>query len=127
VEGLSRDPEVVRRYLDDPLVKDRMSVRFAAGMNAMIQATREAADRIETPALILHGRADPISPVSGSRALHAGLRDDVAERSRLEIYPELRHEIFQEPERERVWADVLAWLEDIAASEASEPRGAVHG
>jgi alpha-beta hydrolase superfamily lysophospholipase len=127
VEGLSRDPEVVRRYLDDPLVKDRMSVRFAAGMNAMIQATRAAADRIETPALILHGGADPISPVSGSRALHAGLRDDVAERSRLEIYPELRHEIFQEPERERVWADVLAWLEDIAASEASEPRGAVHG
>lgn len=123
-QGLSRDPEVVRRYLEDPLVKDRMSVRFAAGMNATIQATLAAADRIEAPALILHGGADPICPVSGSRSLHAGLRADVAARSRLEIYPELRHEIFQEPERERVWSDVLDWLEVPARSAA---RGAVHG
>ncbi len=34
--GLSRDPEVVRRYLADPLIKDRMSARFAAGLFSML-------------------------------------------------------------------------------------------
>ena len=111
MQGLSRDPEVIRRYSEDPLVKDRMSVRFAAGMSSMISAVRAAADRIERPILILHGGADPISPPAGSRHLHAGLTDEIAKKSELQIYPELRHEIFQEPEREQVWLDMLRWLE----------------
>jgi len=111
MQGLSRDPEVIRRYSEDPFVKDRMSVRFAAGMSSMISAVRGAADRIERPILILHGGADPISPPAGSRHLHAGLTDEIAKKSELQIYPELRHEIFQEPEREQVWLDMLRWLE----------------
>lgn len=111
LQGLSRDPEVIRRYVRDPFVKDRMSVRFAAGMSSMVSAVRGAADRIERPILILHGGADPISPPAGSRLLYAGLTEKVAEKSAIQIYPELRHEIFQEPEREQVWQDMLRWLE----------------
>jgi len=108
--GISRDVDVVRRYEEDPFVKDRMSVRFAAGMSAMVSAMRGAAGQIERPILILHGGADPISPADGSRLLHSGLREGIARQSGLQIYPELRHEIFQEPEREEVWADMLDWL-----------------
>jgi alpha-beta hydrolase superfamily lysophospholipase len=110
LQGLSRDPEVIRRYVEDPLVKDRMSVRFAAGMSAMVSAVRGAADRIDRPILILHGGADPISPPAGSCLLHAGLTERIAAKSALQIYPELRHEIFQEPEREQVWQDMLKWI-----------------
>lgn len=112
VSGLSRDPEVVRRYLEDPLIKDRMSARFAAGLFSMLGRVREAADQIERPILILHGEADPICPVSGSRRFHAGLSPAVAERSRLSVYPSLRHEIWNEPERVAIWHDMLAWLEN---------------
>jgi len=111
VEGLSRDPDVIARYLADPYVKDRMSARFAAGMTAMVEATRVAAARIERPILILHGEADPICPVAGSRLLHTGLAPEVASASGIQVYPGLRHEIFNEPERERVWQDMLDWLE----------------
>jgi alpha-beta hydrolase superfamily lysophospholipase len=111
LQGLSRDPEVIRRYLEDPLVKDRMSVRFAAGMSSMVSAVRGAVDRIERPILILHGGDDSLSPPAGSRHLHAGLTDKIAKQSALQIYPELRHEIFQEPEREQVWQDMLRWIE----------------
>lgn len=117
VEGLSRDPEVIRRYEADPLVKDRMSVRFAAGMSSMVDDMRDAANRIDRPILILHGAADPICPADGSRRLHAGLSDDIAGRSALQIYPDLRHEIFQEPEREQVWAYMLAWLDGSSAEQ----------
>lgn len=109
--GLSRDPEVARRYVEDPFVKDRMSARFAAGMSEAVSGARAAAARVERPMLILHGGADPISPPSGSAAFHAGLPPQVAAESGLEIYDELRHEIFNEPERERVWQDMLDWLD----------------
>jgi acylglycerol lipase len=110
-QGLSRDPEVIRRYEQDPFVEDRMSVRFAAGMSQMVDAIRVGAGRIERPILILHGGDDPICPVDGSRQLFAGLAPEVASRSALEIYPELRHEIFQEPEHVCIWQDMLRFIE----------------
>ncbi len=109
--GLSRDPEVVRRYLEDPLVEDRMSARFATGLFETVARVRGAADRVEKPILILHGEADPICPVAGSRRFHAGLSPAIAERSRLSVYPSLRHEIWNEPEREAIWQDMLDWLD----------------
>jgi len=111
-EGLSRDPEVVRRYLSDPLVKDRMSARFAAGLFSMVARMKVAAGQIERPILILHGGADPICPAEGSRRLHAGLAPGVAQRSRLSVYPALRHEIWNEPERVEIWQEMLAWIAD---------------
>ena len=111
VQGISRDPEVIRRYQQDPFVEDRMSVRFAAGMSQMVRAMSTAASEIETPILVMHGGDDPICPESGSHRLFANLRTDVARQSQLEIYPELRHEIFQEPERERVWQDMIQFIE----------------
>jgi alpha-beta hydrolase superfamily lysophospholipase len=108
--GLSRDPEVVRRYLEDPLVEDRMTARFATGLFATLARVRAAADRITRPILILHGGDDPICPVEGSRRFHAGLEPAIAKASRLSIYPGLRHEIFNEPEREQVWQEMLEWL-----------------
>jgi len=110
-QGLSRDPEVIRRYEQDPFIEDRMSVRFAAGMSQMVDAIRVAPEQIERPILILHGGADPICPAQGSRQLFAGLAPEITSRSAIEIYPDLRHEIFNEPERERIWQDMLRFVE----------------
>jgi len=58
--------------------------------------------------LLLHGADDPLTPASGSRAFFEQLD---ASRSELRIYPGLRHEIFNEPEQEQIFADVLAWID----------------
>ena len=110
-EAISRDPEVVRRYRADPYVEDRMSVRFAAGMNGLVDRVIPAAGRVERPVLVLHGEADRLTDPTGSAAFHAGLASPVAAESALKLYPDLRHEIFNEPEREQVWQDVLDWLD----------------
>lgn len=110
--GLSRDPEVVRRYEEDPLVKDRLSARFAAGMLSTVDAVRRVPEQVGVPMLLLHGEADPICPIAGSRFFHAGLAPEVASASALQTYPKLRHEIFQEPERRDVWQDISDWLGD---------------
>ena len=110
--GLSRDPDVVRRYREDPFVKDRMTARFAAGLNRLVQRVGANAGRVEAPLMILHGEDDPISPAEGSRDFYAGLSEPVREASCLRVYPGLRHEIFNEPERVQVWQDVLSWIDD---------------
>lgn len=109
-EGLSRDPEVVRRYCEDPYVEDRMSARFAAGLSQLVTRVGSAAALVDRPVLMLHGGADPICAPQGSRAFHAGLAPAIASDSPLKLYPELRHEIFQEPEREEIWQEMLDWL-----------------
>jgi alpha-beta hydrolase superfamily lysophospholipase len=111
-EGLSRDPEVVRRYCEDPYVEDRMSARFAAGLNRAVTRVRSAPALVDRPVLLLHGEADPICSPQGSRAFHAALDPEVASRSPLKLYPELRHEIFQEPERVEIWQEMLDWLDE---------------
>jgi alpha-beta hydrolase superfamily lysophospholipase len=106
-EGLSRDPEVVRAYVEDPLVFRRMTTSLAAELLSAIERTSHGAGRVRVPLLMLHGEADPICPSSGTRRFFEGL---AVEPRRLQIYPGLRHEIFNEPEHVRVFEDVLAWV-----------------
>lgn len=108
-DGLSRDPEVVRRYLADPLIVRTMTTSLGAELLAAAPRTAALAAEVDVPLLVLHGEADPICPVEGSRSFHAGVRSP---RTALRTYPGLRHEIFNEPEREAVWQDVLRWLEE---------------
>lgn len=111
VEALSRDPEVVRRYVEDPLVHGRISAAFAAGMMDAQDAVGRSAERVHVPMLLLHGESDALCPVEGSRSFHRALPHDRVAGSRLVTYPELRHEIFNEPERETVYRDLLDWLD----------------
>ena len=107
-EGLSRDAEVVRRYVEDPLVHRSMTTSLATELLAALERTSAACDRVRVPWLLLHGEADPICPSSGSRAAHAR-----APGSALRTYPGLRHEILNEPEHEQVFDDVLEWLDGL--------------
>ena len=107
--GLSRDPDVVRRYLADPLIVRTMTTSLGVELLSAAPRTAALAGEVAVPLLMLHGGADPICSAEGSRTFHAGLR---AAGSALRVYPELRHEIFNEPEREAVWHDLLSWLQE---------------
>jgi len=108
-EGVSRDPEVVRKYVEDPLVfHGKMSVRMARELfDGMEQIQRDAA-RISLPMLILHGGADVMTSPEGSRFLHQHIS---SQDKTLTIYPGLYHEIFNEPEHLDVLTNVLNWCE----------------
>jgi alpha-beta hydrolase superfamily lysophospholipase len=115
--GLSRDPEVVKGYLEDPLVFRRMTVSLAAELVGAVPRTAARAAEVAVPLLMLHGGEDPICPADGSRAFFEGV---AVAGSDLRIYPKLRHEIFNEPERERVYLDILEWLEGLPESANEE-------
>jgi alpha-beta hydrolase superfamily lysophospholipase len=107
-EALSRDPEVGRAYQSDPLVFQYMTLSLAAALFGAGRRALAEASRTEVPMLLLHGEDDPLIPASASRRFFEQLDPS---RSELRIYPGLRHEIFNEPEQEQVFGDVLAWIE----------------
>lgn len=104
---ISRHPEVVAAYRADPLVHDRVSLGFGREALAAIDDTLARAGELAVPLLVLHGRADRLTFPSGSEALAAKVTGDCT----LRILDGLYHEIHHEPERDAVFAEVVAWLD----------------
>jgi acylglycerol lipase len=106
--GISRDPEVVAAYLDDPLVfHGKTPARLAAELlKAMLRVSAEAS-RITLPFLVVQGGEDRLVDPAGAQMLYdkAGSRDKA-----LKVYEGLYHEVFNEPQRGRVLKDVEDWL-----------------
>jgi alpha-beta hydrolase superfamily lysophospholipase len=72
--------------------------------------------RPDLPILIASGTADPLAgggqlvELLGQRYRDAGVTDVT-----VRTYPDARHEIFNETNRDEVTADVVAWLDDHLA------------
>lgn len=58
VEAISRIPEEVQKYKDDPLVHDRISVRLFLSLTQAGQKALANQKKIEIPGLVYHGTAD---------------------------------------------------------------------
>lgn len=116
-KDLSRDPAVVKAYGDDPLNHHgRLSVRSGTSLFELLMRTRARLGELTVPLLLLHGAGDAVCPPTGSEMIYA--RAASADKT-LTIYPELFHEIQNEPERDTVFADILSWLD--AHTEAPKP------
>ena len=104
---ICRDQAIVRRYEADPLVPKFMTTSFGLHSLAAAKSALGEADRIELPTFVMHGGADEVVDPQGSEDLFRGIS---ARDKRLEVYPGLYHEIFNEPEREQVLTDVYDWM-----------------
>lgn len=108
-ETVSRDPDVVRAYAEDPLVFNTdVPPECTAAVMLVSQRAYAAAGVVDLPALLLHGGADPIADASGSQDLLDAL---ASADKKLKVYDGLFHEVFNEPERDQVLGDVVAWLD----------------
>ncbi len=107
--GVSRDPDVVRAYVSDPLVHHgKVSARLITEMMAAMIDTLAGAAEIDLPLLILHGEEDVLTSPDGSRELHARVAS--ADKT-LKLFPGLYHEVFNEPEKDAVLEEMTDWLE----------------
>jgi alpha-beta hydrolase superfamily lysophospholipase len=107
-EALSRLPEEVEAYRADPAIyngpaKARMARELLDGGRAALAA----AAAIEVPVRIVHGDADRIADPAGAREIAARIGD----RAEATIYDGGFHELLNDADRERVTADLVAWLE----------------
>jgi len=92
-DALSRDPEVGRAYLADPLVHHRATAAFARGFGIAQAEALAGAPSLRVPLLILQGDADRVVDPVGAKAIDARLTG-VHE---LVMLPGYYHELLNEP------------------------------
>jgi alpha-beta hydrolase superfamily lysophospholipase len=118
-EWLSRDDHQVDLYVADPLCGFAYDVE---GMKAVFANARQVADpgrlaRVR-PGLPLYIAVGDQDPVNGQLALVHALVDRYRTAGltdiELRVYPEARHEILNETNRDEVEADLLSWLDRVA-------------
>ncbi|ORA56490.1 lysophospholipase [Mycolicibacterium chubuense] len=108
-DAVSRDPRVVSAYEADPLVyHGKMPAGIGRALIGVGETMPKRAAAITAPLLVVHGEADRLIPVHGSRRLLecVGTTD-----AHLKVYPGLYHEVFNEPEQALVLDDVTSWIE----------------
>jgi alpha-beta hydrolase superfamily lysophospholipase len=106
---VSRDPEVVRAYDEDPLNHRGMLPARTVGELAATAATfRDRLPELRLPVLTVYGTGDRLVDNAGSILVdeRSGSAD-----STLIAYDGLYHEVLNEPERDRVLADVAGWID----------------
>jgi alpha-beta hydrolase superfamily lysophospholipase len=112
--NISRDEAVVRQFRDDPLVfQGRFPVRTGAEIMRAGDVARQRFREVRAPLLIFHGSLDRVATVEASRALYEQAESG---DKQLCVYDGLYHEVLNEPERERVLADLIEWVEKRAES-----------
>jgi alpha-beta hydrolase superfamily lysophospholipase len=106
--AISRDPEVVAAYQNDPLVyHGKVPAGIGRALLGVGETMPQRAPALTAPLLVVHGADDRLIPSDGSRRLVECVGSTDVE---LKIYPELYHEIFNEPERDQVLDDVVSWI-----------------
>ncbi len=108
---LSHDAAVVRAYLDDPLVHDRISARLARFIVDGAREALDAAPALAVPTLLVYAGDDRLVDPEGSREF---ARRAPASLLVAREYPKLWHEILNETPAKRgaVLADLDAWLSE---------------
>jgi alpha-beta hydrolase superfamily lysophospholipase len=107
VDKISRDPIVVQAYQSDAFVHNKISgrlARFIADEGARIIA---AAPQWQTPTLLMYAGTDGLVSPAGSRAFAQAAPHGVVQTN---CFEPMYHEIFNDPERELVFAKLRNWL-----------------
>ena len=114
-EWLSRDEAEVDAYVADPLsgfdLPDTAVPQLFAGAERLADPAVIGGIRSDLPILVVSGDADPLAgggalvELLGERYREAGMKDVT-----VTLYPEARHEIFNETNRDAITADVIGWL-----------------
>ncbi|TFH34079.1 MAG: alpha/beta hydrolase [Bacteroidia bacterium] len=104
-EHLSHDHDVVKRYIEDPLVHYKISVALFSGVHIAARAIMERGSEIKLPLLLLHGEDDLItSPGSSSEFAM------ISPGATFKLWKGGYHELHNEPFRDEIFKEIVGWL-----------------
>jgi alpha-beta hydrolase superfamily lysophospholipase len=106
-QAISRNTAAVEKYLNDPLVHDKVTVNFSLPFFEAGDYAIDQAKDLSAPALVIHGTADAIIDYKGSEAFAKNAGKKVS----LKLYEGGYHELHNEPNQEEVLNDVISWLD----------------
>lgn len=115
---ISRDPDVVQAYIDDPLRGGKFTSRgYSDLMFGLTYVNRKRWYQVipqDLPMLLIAGDQDPVGDFGrGVVRVAQKLRDTGHAYVSCIIYPDDRHEVFNELNRDEVLFDVGQWLDVV--------------
>jgi alpha-beta hydrolase superfamily lysophospholipase len=106
---LSRDPALWEAYMNDPLtLRDRVTDDLLWRLADGVFMLPGRADEIEMPVLLIHGEDDRLCSLEGAESY---VRQTSSKDVTIKTYPEGRHEMLNEINKEDVLADLGEWLD----------------
>ncbi|MEO5989417.1 MAG: lysophospholipase [Candidatus Eisenbacteria bacterium] len=105
---LSRDPQVVAAYEQDPLVHHRISARLYFSVLDARARCMASARHLAVPTLMLQGMADRIVDPKGALEFAGAAPHGMI---RFVTLTDAYHEVFNDRGREAVIKDLIAWLD----------------
>jgi alpha-beta hydrolase superfamily lysophospholipase len=106
---ISRDKTAAQAYTSDPAFQTKTTPRLASEVIKTMGETRSMASQLKLPLLILHGTEDTIVRPDGSAAFLEQVGSSDKERL---TYEGAYHNLFLEPNRENIFADIVRWIEN---------------
>ena len=128
-KDLSRNTEAVQAYIDDPLCPGgKIVARTAIGMDKAFDVVKERRGEVTCPILIVHGTEDKTTSSKASLEFFANVGTPL-EKKKYVRAPGLYHEIFEEPETDKLMEFILAFAKsggkEFAEVEGDEKDGVV--
>ena len=120
VKTISRDPEVVRAYEQDPKVYSSITPRWFTESQAAMARVHAAAGSYTVPLLMMVGTGDAICAHQDAVRFHDAYG---AADKELKSYEGFFHELFNEPEKEEVLEEVVGWLRRRDGDSTEMPIG----
>ena len=107
--SISRDPQVIQKYDDDPLnYRGGIPARTGAELNRAILCIQANMEAITQPGLIVHGTADRLADINGSSDLYERIS---SKDKSFKTYEGYYHEVMNEIGKEAVLNDIAAWID----------------
>lgn len=123
-DWLSRDPAEVDKYVTDPLCgfvcTTQLWCDLLDGLQHITPPSNLAQIDADLPLLVIGGSRDPVSDGKRLSDLAGALREAGVRDVQLKIYPEARHELLNESNRDEVTAHLIDWLQQ-ALSQGRSP------
>lgn len=110
--AISRDPDVVRAYIGDALVSEKVSARWYTSFTRAMAEIQDKATELGIPTLLMQSGADTLVDPATTRRWAAKVP---AEYIEFVVWDGLYHEMFNEPEKDKVRARVVDWLQNFVA------------
>ena len=113
-EAISRDPAIVDAYRADPLVSSKVSARWFTSIEKAMGEVRTRCGEVHQPLLIMHSGGDRLTDPKASQRWAEEAPDQWVTHVE---WPDLYHEMFNEPQRDEVFQGMEGWLEKRLAGD----------
>ena len=115
-DWLSRDAAEVDKYIQDPLCGFPCSVQtwvdLLDALKPLTASQNVGKIRKELPILLIAGTRDAVGDMGeGVKRLLGVYQSAGLKRVTMKLYPEARHELLNETNRDEVTRDVLGWID----------------